>query len=85
MSSVIGGLSRKVGVATRPYRKAPMTNAIPTYTTTWDVIVPRCGVDSIGDNLLMRGGQVKRHHGSNGLPAIALPQGGHDIAAMPNL
>jgi hypothetical protein len=39
MSSVIGGLSRKVGVATRPYRKAPMTNAIPTYTTTWDVIL----------------------------------------------
>ncbi len=30
MSSVIGRLSRKVGVATKPCRKAPMTNSLPS-------------------------------------------------------
>ena len=38
MSSVIGGLFRKVDVATRPYRKAPMTTALPRYTTPLSVI-----------------------------------------------
>jgi len=40
MSSVIGGLSRKVDFDNqRPYRKAPMTAALPSYTTSRDVTV----------------------------------------------
>jgi hypothetical protein len=38
MSLVIGVPSKKgVGVATTPYRKAPMTTALPSYTTSRDV------------------------------------------------
>jgi len=38
MSSVIGGPSSQELVSTtRPYRKAPMTTALPSYTTSRDI------------------------------------------------
>jgi hypothetical protein len=43
MSSVIGvPSSQELASTTRPYRKAPMTTALPSYTTSGDVT--RCAV-----------------------------------------
>ena len=74
MSSVIGELSRKVGVATRPYRKAPMTTALPSYTTLWDVTAIERTFAWLGRNRRLAKVVEKLVETSTAMAAVAVVQ-----------
>jgi len=76
MSSVIGRPSCQVlDSTTRPYRKAPMTTAQTSYTTSRDV-TPIRSCHLAADNLeLVVPGECRFHTGSNAPDMPVLPAG----------